>query len=233
MKNKVAGMKNIYGISVLAFIAIVVLLVSCANPSREYSSDLQHFEPTVQFTADVDMYVSPSLETYGETDLFSDNMTARQPVSGTVPRGHMPYLYENTNEGYLAAGIELKNPINRSMEVVEKGKILYSKFCVHCHGAKGDGDGILIMNEKFPPPPSYLTGVSSGGGTLLELPEGKMFHSITYGKNLMGSHASQLNAEERWMIIHYIKDLQKTSTTAEDISDVGTEPVSETDSLGK
>ena len=102
MKNKVVGMKNIYGISVLAFIAIVVLLVSCADPSREYSSDLQHFEPTVQFTADVDMYVSPSLETYGETDLFSDNMTARHPVPGTIPRGHMPYLYETF---YLQEGL--------------------------------------------------------------------------------------------------------------------------------
>ncbi len=226
-------MKNIYGISVLAFIAIVVLLVSCADPSREYSSDLQHFEPTVQFTADVDMYVSPSLETYGETDLFSDNMTARHPVPGTIPRGHIPYLYENTNEGYKLAGDSLKNPIAASPEVIEKGKDLYIKFCVHCHGDKGNGDGIIIKNEKFPPPPSYLTGVSSGGGALLDLPEGKMFHSITYGRNLMGSHASQLNADERWLIIHYIKDLQKSATTSADMSDVETEPVSEPDSLGK
>ena len=225
-------MKNIYGISVFAFLAILVLLVACANPSREYSTDLQHFEPTIQFTADVDMYVSPSLETYGESDLFSDNMTARQPVPGTIPRGHMPYLYENTNEGYKLAGDSLRNPIATSPEVIEKGKDLYIKFCVQCHGDKGNGDGILIKNEKFPPPPSYLTGVSSGGGSLLELSEGKMFHSITYGRNLMGSHASQLNAAERWMTIHYIKDLQKAATTIVEISADIEKSENEPDSLG-
>ncbi len=76
-------MKNTYGISVFAFLAILVLLVACANPSREYSSDLQHFEPTIQYTADVDMYVSPSLETYGESDLFSDNENSKEDVIET------------------------------------------------------------------------------------------------------------------------------------------------------
>jgi len=39
----------------------------------------------------------------------------------------------------------------------------------------------------------------------LELTEGKMFHTITYGKGLMGSHSSQLNKEERWKLVHYIR----------------------------
>jgi len=223
---------NKYGISVLAVLAVMAILVSCADSSREYSTDLQHFEPTVQFTADVDMYVSPSLETYGESDLFKDNMASRKPVPGTIPRGYMPYLYENTDEGYALAGNSLKNPVDWSPEVVEKGKDLYTKFCVHCHGDKGDADGILITNGKFPPPPSYLTGVSSMGGTMLELQEGKMYHTITYGRNLMGSHASQLNADERWTIIHYIKELQKAVIPIPDVTE-GEEPsVSEPDSLG-
>ena len=44
--------------------------------------------------------------------------------------------------------------------------------------------------------------------------EGTMFHSVTYGKNLMGSYASQLSTEQRWMIIHYIKEKQAASVTA-------------------
>ena len=35
-----------------------------------------------------------------------------------------------------------------------------------------------------------------------------MFHTLTYGKGLMGSHASQLSQKDRWLVIEYIKVLQ-------------------------
>jgi len=114
----------------------------------------------------------------------------------------LPYPYENTVDGYNAAGEELKNPIERTDAVVAEGKDIYTKMCMHCHGKDGKGDGQLIETGKFPPPPSY-------SGPLQELVEGKMFHSITYGKNLMGAHASQMTKEDRWKVIHYIQDLQK------------------------
>jgi SNF family Na+-dependent transporter len=34
------------------------------------------------------------------------------------------------------------------------------------------------------------------------MPEGQMFYSMTYGKNLMGSYASQLTRDQRWAIIN-------------------------------
>jgi hypothetical protein len=40
------------------------------------------------------------------------------------------------------------------------------------------------------------------------MPEGTMFHSITYGIRAMGSYASQLSSRQRWMVIHYIKEKQ-------------------------
>ena len=46
------------------------------------------------------------------------------------------------------------------------------------------------------------------------LPEGKIFHSITYGKGLMGQHASQLTAEERWKLVYYVQKLQGPKETA-------------------
>jgi hypothetical protein len=44
---------------------------------------------------------------------------------------------------------------------------------------------------------------------LKNLSAGKMYHSITHGKNLMGSYASQVNPTERWKIIRFIQTLQK------------------------
>ena len=72
------------------------------------------------------------------------------------------------------------------------------------------GDGKVVTNGGFPPPPAYSSA------QLIDLPEGKMFHSITYGKNLMGPHASQLTQDERWKIIYYINILQQMGETAQE-----------------
>ena len=78
---------------------------------------------------------------------------------------------------------------------------------MHCHGEKGNGDGSLIATGKFPPPPSYVTGVSSRGGNMRDLTDGKIYHTITYGINLMGPHATLVNPEERWKIVMYVHQL--------------------------
>lgn len=156
------------------------------------------------------MYHSIPLEPYSQLDYnpyTKDGKNAMEPVPGTIARGKLDYVYPypNTFEGYEAAGRELKNPLPPTLENLEEGKRLFTHFCVHCHGEKGDGQGTIVQAGKFPPPPAY-------NGPLKDLPEGKMFHSITYGKNLMGSHASQLTPTQRWQIIHYIKLLQKGIT---------------------
>lgn len=154
-----------------------------------------------------DMYRSPAIEPYvdyGElrghysNDSLTNIMTARQPVKGTIPRGFQPYSYENTPEGYEMAGTNLKNPIAYTENVLKEGEELFGMFCVHCHGKTGQGDGTLVQRDKFPPIPTKFSPT-------LELAEGKMFHTITYGKGLMGPHVSQLNQEERWKLVHYIR----------------------------
>ena len=160
--------------------------------------------PGVEFMPD--MYRSPSLESnMAYVHIENGNETGdtvqanRMPVAGTIARGYMPYPYPNTAEGYETAGANLHSPIFNSEENLKEGEELYGKFCVHCHGAGGEGDG--LVGGKLPgPPPAY--------STLKNLPEGKMFHTITYGKGLMGSHASQLSKEERWKVVLYIHKLQ-------------------------
>lgn len=149
-----------------------------------------------------DMYRSPSYETYGENALYPDGMGARLPVDNTIPRGedNLPYDLPNTYEGYMAAA-ERVNPIPVSDENIARGKELYDKFCWHCHGKTGEGDGSIPTNSDYPPPPSYTT-------SLKNLPAGQIFHSITYGKGLMGAHAAQLTKTERWHLVLYVQKLQ-------------------------
>lgn len=172
----------------LAVVATVVSFTSC----KEKNGMAPEYMP--------DMYRSPAVEPYVDYADYGnpDEMSVKKPVEGTIPRGHAPYAYNNTPEDYELAGQNVKNPIPYSEDVVNDGKELYGMFCVHCHGKTGQGDGSIVEREKFPPIPTKFTEA-------LELVEGKMFHTITYGKGLMGSHASQLSQEERWKLVHYIR----------------------------
>ncbi|MEZ4879406.1 MAG: cytochrome c [Chitinophagales bacterium] len=73
------------------------------------------------------------------------------------------------------------------MKLKGTGKHLYTVNCAICHGDKGDGQGHLVEINKFPPPPSYTSEA------LLTKPQGQRYHSLIYGKGLMGSYATQLD----------------------------------------
>ncbi|WP_245586384.1 c-type cytochrome [Olivibacter sitiensis] len=143
-------------------------------------------------------------------DNFLNGATAQVPPAGTTPVGFIRFdNYPNTPEGYEAAGAEVKNPLERNEDNLKHGAMLYKSFCSPCHGPEGHGDGTIVNMEKFPPPPSYATGTSSRGGAMKDLSDGKIYHTIYYGLNLMGSHASQLSPDERWKVVMYVHELQK------------------------
>src|SRR6185436_3604614 len=87
-----------------------------------------------------------------------------------------------------------------------EGKRLFGIYCAICHGEDGKASGHIVVGDnvtsKFPPPPSYFSA------NILNLPEGKMFFSAHYGKNLMGSYATQLDQNQMWKVIGYIKSMQ-------------------------
>jgi mono/diheme cytochrome c family protein len=154
-----------------------------------------------------DMYRSPSLEVYNYivTKAGDTLWSSRLPVAGTISKDHMPALAPSIN---YESSANVKNPLpNLTTDFSEysnQGKELYEKFCVHCHGATGGGDGKVAL--KLPgPPPAY-------NGALKDLAEGKIFYSITHGKGLMGSHASQLSVEETWKLVCYVQTLQGPKT---------------------
>ncbi len=76
---------------------------------------------------------------------------------------------------------------------------MYDIYCASCHGKKGDGQGVLSQREKFEGIPNYKDR---------DINAGSIYHVIMYGKNLMGSHASQLTYNERWQIVHYVEQLR-------------------------
>src|SRR6056297_229487 len=195
--------KRVYNIPVIVAIALLAL-TGCV---RDENSPGYEYMP--------DMYRSPAIEAYVDYGEIRDSInrnymetiSARKPPEGTVPMTNssindMPYTIPNTNEGYELAGEVLKSPLKNSESLVEEGKKIYSNFCIQCHGAEGQGDGAVVAKGGHPAPGAY-------NGPLKDLPQGKMFHTLTYGKGVMGSHASQLTKIERWKVVAYVMELQK------------------------
>jgi mono/diheme cytochrome c family protein len=141
---------------------------------------------------------------------FKDGKTAQLPPAHTKPVGFKEYdEFPNTKEGYEAAGVSMVNPLPVDTINLAQGQHLFKVFCSPCHGEKGDGQGHLVKIEKFNGVPSYFSGSSSRGGDMKALTAGKIYHTITYGVNNMGSHASQISPTDRWKVVMYVQELQK------------------------
>ena len=171
-----------------------------------------------------DMYHSHAYETYSVNPNFSDSMSARLPVEGTIPRGFYPFDYKVDEPGdvtyanFNKAGSEMENDRLLLMDDFQKenyhkeGKQLYGMFCAHCHGKNGDGgqaDGTIV--EYFTNAPSFIDSVAPrirSGKPMIEFEPGHIYHTIFYGYESMGPHASLITDDERWKIIYYISELQ-------------------------
>jgi mono/diheme cytochrome c family protein len=190
-----------------SIIVAVTLAVGCSdvqrNPGRVYMPDMAY---------------SRAYETYATTEeqkaelLHKGIHFSNIPVPGTIKRGELlPFLLAKDSptsaSNYMASRL-VKNPLT-SMDTVEAER-LYLVNCAICHGSKLDGNGPLYNdgNGPFPVAPANL----ASGAQYVIMPEGQMYYSVTYGKNKMGSYASQLNTEQRWMVIAYIKSKQPAAT---------------------
>jgi mono/diheme cytochrome c family protein len=167
-----------------------------------------------------DMAYSRAYETYSVTDSMKEDLAKKGihfsnvPVPGTIKRGEIfPFLIGKDKEGdttnYFSSRA-VKNPLT-SFDTVEAER-LYLVNCGICHGQKLDGNGPLYKggDGPFPSKPATL----AGDARYESMPEGQMYYSVTYGKNKMGSYASQLNTHQRWMVIGYIKSKQGAGKVA-------------------
>src|ERR1700733_4482295 len=199
-------------LSILSFAVVAVLILAgCGDdvrrsPGRVYMPDMAY---------------SRAYETYSVTEAQKDSLLAKYgvhfsntPVPGTIKRGELfPFLLTKDAAGdstHYVAARQVKNPLT-SMDTVEAAR-LYLVNCGICHGPKMDGNGPLYKggDGPFPAKPATLVGDVK----YESMPEGQMFYSVTYGKNMMGSYASQLSTTQRWMIIHYIKEKQAAAAAA-------------------
>ncbi len=172
----------------LTVLATMLLLTSC---SRDRS------KPNAQYMPD--MYQTIPYEPYGINETMSDGMAAQTPPNGTIARGKMPFDIPSGTEGYNLAKESLQSPLELTKENLDNGKAMYNIYCAICHGVTGDGKGKLVEREKILGVPAFKDR---------EVTDGSIYHVIYYGRNMMGSHASQLTEEERWQVVQYVQKLR-------------------------
>lgn len=164
----------------------------------EFAPNMYHSEAYEPMTQVVDSTNYPQSYNSGPGN---GGMNLRVPPANTVKRGAaLPYRVHKDSLAWAA--VNVKSPFQVNEGLINDGEELYKRFCSHCHGDGGAGDG--PVNEKYKGVAS-LVNESAKAFT-----EGHIFHVITHGKGRMWAHAAQLDQDERWKIAHFIKEkLQK------------------------
>ena len=204
-------MKNLL-VNIFLVFPLSLMLLSCSadkdNPGVEYAPNMYHSTPYEPLSQVTDKEIGSWLDSNPDDnhgEFYNSNpynpygMTMRDPVPNTVKRSlYLPYRIPKDS---LELAALIKNPLASTEEVLKEGKVLYTRYCIHCHGEKGMGDGLVGIAYK---------GVTAFNSRAVKnKSEGHIFHVITHGKGRMWAHGSQVSIENRWKIVKYVQTLQK------------------------
>jgi mono/diheme cytochrome c family protein len=196
---------------IAALILGVAAFSSCdgvrREPGRIYMPDMAYSRAYESFAERDSAKFTVDMYNKGGDKIFYNNV----PPAGTIKRGELfAYSLPSDTTGTYALSASLKNPYDTiaisKAQMAEAGR-LYNVNCAVCHGAKGLANGPIAKNG--------VGGVANlTTDAYVKMADGTMFHSIAYGKGVMGSYASQVTRAQRWMIIKYIRTLQPKVETA-------------------
>ncbi|WP_377983829.1 c-type cytochrome [Aquirufa avitistagni] len=189
--------------------SIVAGLMSCGSDPNDTGTE---FAPNMYHSVGYE----PMSQTAGDSNTINPlGMNMRLPVKGTVSRKSYTGS-DSLKQAFLTQELTAKaiptdsisysekslfNPIAATPENIEAGKLQYERFCQHCHGETGKGDGLVAKAYKGVPVYS--------SDALKTMNDGHIYHVITHGKGRMWAHGSQISSENRWKIVLYVHELQK------------------------
>lgn len=137
-----------------------------------------------------DMAHAVSYQSFSANPNFRDGKTEREPVPGTI-------LYQWHAPDPNVNPVDPKDP-----RALARGEFIFRNFCQVCHGPAGKGDGI-VAQRGFPTPPSLLAPNARN------LTDGQIFQLITAGRNNMPSYAAQVDVDDRWRAVLFVRALQR------------------------
>lgn len=156
---------------------------------------------------------------------FENGMGSREPVQGTVPRnaeaGVMPlefgagrsgYFYDGKLDGTFGNGLpeELGIETEEDMQgLLSRGKVVYNVHCAICHGASGNGKGVVSTYLAQANPAVAVPSLMDHPRKIS--PDGYLYEVITNGKGQMGYYRHNIPVQDRWAIVSYVRALQEAA----------------------
>lgn len=171
-----------------------------------------------------DMDEQDKIKAQKPSGFFADGLGSRLPIAQTQPRGFNPegersiggipehefggqsgYYYTGEVGDYYGTGMpeELGLTPENASELIQRGKERYGIYCAVCHGSSGDGQGITA-NYGVP----GIANLQLPTFNAETYPDGRMYHTITYGKGMMSGYGYNIPVRDRWAIVAYIRTLQ-------------------------
>jgi len=167
-----------------------------------------------------DMHDQPKYIPLRPSDFFADGRSARPLIEGTVARGYLDanvLLYTGKGPDGKPSN-EFPMPVTK--ELLLRGQQRFNIYCSPCHDRTGNGNG-MIVRRGYRHPPTYHSD------RLRQQPNGYFFDVITRGFGAMPDYAVQVQPEDRWAIVAYIRALQLSQQAS--INDV---PAADRSQLG-
>lgn len=183
-------------ITLILTAAVVVVVFFALWAGNDFQA-LRSTEPPIQIR--YDMYYQSKYMAQEQSTFFADRKAMRDHVPGTVPRNGTIYAYATPEEA--EAGIA-GNPLAVSPEVLARGENRFNSFCAPCHSVSGQ-DTTETVRRGLQKPPNLAAANARGYS------DARLFHVISAGQNIMPGYADKLNEEDRWAIVHHVRELQK------------------------
>jgi mono/diheme cytochrome c family protein len=182
-----------YFLALLAFLVVVVVSVA------GFRGGLSRRPPIELFA---DMVRQAKVRPQTPNEFFADAAASRLPVAGTVARG-APFEASPFHTGRLAGTTNFVEvlPVAVTAELLARGQDRFQINCLPCHGPQGDGKGITA---KY----GMVVLANLHDPRIVRLPDGEVFNTITYGKNLMQAYGPNIPIPDRWAIVAYVRALQ-------------------------
>jgi mono/diheme cytochrome c family protein len=94
------------------------------------------------------------------------------------------------------------NPLPVTAELLQRGQEVFNINCAACHSKLGDGNGV----------PKRINAMAVVANLhdkrIVELTDGELFNTVSYGKGLMQGYAGNIPIQDRWAAIAYLRTLQ-------------------------
>lgn len=136
-----------------------------------------------------DMFTQQRAVGWGRFLGLPHDMTMQRPVAGTVAR--------------QVPDAPVPQPPAITEAMLQRGQTMFRINCVPCHGAAGDGEGMIVQRGFPKPPPLFAPNLLKAKAQLF-------YDTITKGHGLMYSYADRVAPADRWAIVAYIRALQRS-----------------------